>query len=269
MTNWPPGAPMRSKLTLCLLLSVPSSLALAQEDDPGPIFVDEGSGEQDPDYIEQDDPGAQDDGYAEDGYVEDPAAQQGEYVEEPYDPNDPNQPVPEEPAPERPGRQLSLALDVPIFLTNASDVRPGVGAHLRFGYEFGIVVPQVKLGISTNFLSEDASRLGITRGASNLNAIWASLGIRLQILNRSRFVPVIDAGLRLQFWNYPDTFAEYLFEPAVTVGVGMAIEITAAFGLEIGLDAVVAFPISDAFLGYEQDGTQFFLMPHLGGTLYF
>jgi len=254
---------MRTKLfTLLLTLALPSGLALAQEGDPGPVFVDEGSGDQDPDYIEEDGT----------GYVEeDPAYQdQGEYVEEPVyqDPNDPNDANQAPPERERPGRQLSLALDVPIFLTNASDIRTGVGAHLRFGYEFGIVVPQIKIGISTNFLSGDAERL---RGATNLNAVWASVGVRLQILNRSRFVPVIDAGLRLQFWNYPDAFVatEYLFEPGIAVGGGLAIEITESFGLEVGAELVVAFPVSDAFVGYENDGTQFFLMPHLGGTFYF
>lgn len=258
---------MRPKLTLTLLLSLafPSGLALAQEGDPGPVFVDEGSGDQDPNYIEDDGTGyVNDDGtYVE----EDPAYQEGEYVEEPayQDPNDPNQAPPER---ERPGRQLSLALDVPIFLTNAADIRTGVGAHLRFGYEFGVVVPQIKIGISTNFLSGDAERL---TGATNLNAVWASVGVRLQILNRSRFVPVIDAGLRLQFWNYPDAFVatEYLFEPGIAVGGGLAIEITESFGLEVGAELVVAFPVSDAFVGYENDGTQFFLMPHLGGTFYF
>ncbi len=258
---------MRSKLSLSLLLAflLPSSLAFAQ-DDPGQVFVDEGSGDQDPDYIEDDNTGYEDEQYVEDG------AQQGEYVEEPVyaDPNDPNAQQQGQ-QPERLGRQLSLALDVPIFLTNIQQVRPGVGAHLRFGYEFGMVVPQVKIGISTNFLSDDVEARA---GAPNLNAVWASVGIRLQILNRTRFVPVIDAGLRLQFWNYPNsTFTEYLFEPGVTVGAGLAIEVTARFGLEIGLDAVVAFPVSETFdgalYGYENTGTQFFLMPHLGGTIYF
>ncbi|MBO6936311.1 MAG: hypothetical protein JJ863_15150 [Deltaproteobacteria bacterium] len=257
---------MRSKLSLTLLFAlVLPSLAFAQ-DDPGQVFVDEGSGDQDPNYIEDDNTGYEDDQYVDDG------AQQGEYVEEPVyaDPNDPN--AQQQQQPERLGRQLSLALDVPIFLTNTSLVRPGVGAHLRFGYEFGMVVPQVKIGISTNFLSDEASRrIPITDGATNLNAIWASVGIRLQILNRTRFVPVIDAGLRLQFWNYPSSAytSEYLFEPGVTVGAGLAIEVTARFGLEVGLDMVVAFPVSDAFADYDNDGTQFFLMPHLGGTIYF
>lgn len=251
---------MRTKLfPLLLSLALPSGLALAQEGDPGPVFVDEGSGEQDPSYIEQDDPG-----YIEGGY-QDPG---GEYVEEPVyqDPNDPQ--VVEETRPERPGRQLSLALDVPFFLTNASDVGGGVGAHLRFGYELGMLVPQIKVGISTNFLSEEASRLPIVGGDTNINAIWASIGARLQILNRSRFVPVIDAALRLQFWNYP-TLAEYFFEPGVSVGGGLAIEITASFGLEVGVEFVVSFPTSDAFIDYPNDGAQLFLMPHLGGTFYF
>lgn len=267
MTDRSFGATMRSKLSLSLLLAFafPSGLAFAQ-DDPGQVFVDEGSGDQDPDYIEDDGTGYVED----DGQYVDDGSQQGEYVEEPVyaDPNDPN--AQQEQQPERLGRQLSLALDVPIFLTNPTLVRPGVGAHLRFGYEFGVVVPQIKIGISTNFLSEEASRIPTTSGTGNLNAIWASVGVRFQILNRTRFVPVIDAGLRLQFWNYPDTIpAEYLFEPAVTVGAGLAIEITARFGLEVGVDAVVAFPVSDAFTGYDNDGTQFFLMPHLGGTIYF
>lgn len=257
---------MRLTPILTLALLFPASLAFAQ-DDPGQVFVDEGTAEQDPDYIEDDGTGYVEQDQYDDGTYDD-GTQQGEYVAEPayQDPNDPNAQVQQQP--ERLGRQLSLALDVPIFLTNASDIRPGVGAHIRFGYEFGMVVPQVKIGVSTNFLSDDAERL---TGSTNLNAVWASVGIRLQILNRSRFVPVIDAGLRLQFWNYPDAFAttDYLFEPGVTVGGGLAIEITARFGLEVGVDAVVAFPISDAFFGYENDGTQFFLMPHLGGTLYF
>lgn len=260
---------MRLELTLTLALLLPTSLAFAQQDEPGQVFVDEGDAGQDPDYIE----GEGDQTVYEDEQYVDDGSQQGEYVAEPgtQDPNDPNAQYADEPEPERPGRQLSLALDVPIFLTNATDIRPGVGAHLRFGYEFGMIVPQIKIGIATNFLSDDASSLGVARGATNLNAVWASLGIRLQILNRSRFVPVIDAGLRLQFWNYPDALAtsDYFFEPGVTVGAGLAIEITAGFGLEIGLDAVVAFPVSDAFVGYDQDGTQFFLMPRVGGTLYF
>jgi len=253
---------MRTKLfSLLFSLALPSGLALAQEGDPGPVFVDEGSGEQDPTYIEQDESGY----VADDGYVDDGTGQQGEYV---ADPNDPNAGYVEEQRPERPGRQLSLALDVPFFLTNASDIGAGVGAHLRFGYELGMLVPQVKFGASTNFLTEDGELL---TGEANLNAIWASLGARLQILNRSRFVPVIDAGLRLQFWNYSnptDGGTARAFEPGISVGAGLAIEITATFGLEVGVELVMAFPTSDTFLGYDNEGTQFFLMPHIGGTLY-
>jgi hypothetical protein len=246
--------------TAFALTAAPVLAQYEEEEEPQQVFVDESGNEVIED--DQQEVFVDDQGYEEDPGYQDPAYQ-GEYVEEPY----------EEPArPERPGRQLSLYLDVPIFLTNADIVRPGVGAHLRFGWEFAYLVPQVSLGISTNFLDDEVFVV------DNLNAFWATLGVRLQILNRSRFVPVVDAGLRLQFWNYSGTDAfgayaeDYRFEPGITLGGGLAIELTQSFGLEVGVQATVTFPISDIFTeppGIFEPTTQVFLMPYLGGTLYF
>lgn len=246
-------------LTLIAALgAVSTAFAQDPQDDAPPeqVFVDPGEEE----YVEEE--------YVDEQgqYVEEDPAYQGEVVEVPGAHQDPQYQDPS--PPERLGRQLSLALDVPIFLTNASDVGPGVGAHLRFGWEFGMIVPQIKLGVATNFLSESAE---VFTGAANVNSLWVTLGARLQILNRTRFVPVIDAGLRLQFWNYPAGLytEQYVFEPGVTIGVGLAIEITARFGLEVGVDGTLTFPTSDTFAGFPDDGAQFFLAPHVGGTFYF
>lgn len=255
---------MRTHLRFLVLFAVlgAASFASAQDAPPDQVFVDaEGEeGYVEEEYVE--DGSYTQDQYAQPGY-QDPTYQ-GEVAGEPY----------QQQEPERLGRQVSIALDVPLFLTNTQDVGAGIGAHLRFGWEFGMLVPQVKLGVATNFLENDTiGGAGERIGSDNINSLWATLGVRLQILNRTRFVPVIDAGLRLQFWSYPyygGAYADdYVFEPGISVSAGLAIELTARVGLEIGVDANAIFPTSDTFLGYPSDGTQFFLTPHIGGTVYF
>lgn len=55
-------------------------------------------------------------------------------------------------APERFVRQTSVYLGVPFFLTDRDTLRPGFGLHVRGGWEFGWLVPEVALGWQLNLL---------------------------------------------------------------------------------------------------------------------
>ena len=97
-------------------------------------------------------------------------------------------PAQQQQAPERFVRQTSVYLGVPFFLTDRDSLRPGFGLHVRGGWEFGWLVPEVALGWQLNLL--DAP------GNDNLQSIWFSLGLRVQFLNYSNVVPFVSAAFR-------------------------------------------------------------------------
>jgi len=179
--------------------------------------------------------------------------------------------------PQRAARQTSVYLDVPIFLTNADIVRPGVGIHGRFGWEIGFLVPQAQVGIQANFMPAQTVD-GMVLDRTTLANIWFSLGVRLQFLNRSRFVPFVDLNARFNFWSYSQRDAaggvyanDFTFEPGILGAVGMAIELTAKLGLEVALNAMMTIPTSDVFAarnGFDSE-LQVVLIPWVGGTYYY
>ena len=160
---------------------------------------------------------------------------------------------------------------VPVFASDATDLDGigwdpggGIGIGGRFGWEFGMLVPEVHLGIHTNF-----------SGAADTNRITAfyfSLGARFQFLNPSRFLPFVAVAFRANFWGYTNnegfSSVEYDFNPAASGTVGLAIELSQRVGLEAAVDVVANFGINasdDPVL----DGTDLIIIPRLGGTLYF
>ncbi len=174
--------------------------------------------------------------------------------------------VEEEPPPDqRLIRQLSAYLGAPFWLTDRDVLRPGFSIHGRFGYEFGFIVPEIQIGWMISVLDEEDTGAGVEY--SNLQNIWATLGARVQFLNRSRMVPFIAAGFRLNFFSKATsgsaTATAYTFEPGAMVTVGMAIELTRNFGIEVALSSTVIFGI-EVF-----DKVEAFLHPWAGATLYF
>lgn len=171
--------------------------------------------------------------------------------------------VPVEPEPVRLVRQVSAYLTIPIFLTNTDLFKPGVGVTGRFGWEFAYLVPEVLLGIQINGTDD--------RFGSTLQGLWLSLGVRLQILNASRFVPFFNAAIRFNYWGLAregETLVEYVFEPGIVAGAGLAIELTQHFGLEVAVNTHVTLPTSTVFDGLDPE-LQVSLLPWVGGTIYF
>lgn len=179
---------------------------------------------------------------------------------------------------ERGARQSGLYLTVPIFLTSPVDPieldrrEPGFGIGIggRFGWEFGMLVPEVHIGIQTNFASGFDSFGSTDVAVSRITAFHFSIGARLQFLNPSRFLPFVAVAFRGNFWGvaYADgsSTAEYSFNPAASGTLGLAVELSQTIGLEAAVDVVANFGIDpDGTL----DGTDLLLIPRLGGTLYF
>lgn len=172
---------------------------------------------------------------------------------------------------ERGARQSGLYLTVPLFLTKATDIdgvpwSPGFGIGIggRFGWEFGMLVPEVHLGIQTNFSGEaDTSRI---------TAFHFSIGARLQFLNPSRFLPFVAVAFRGNFWADVDAAgisSEYVFNPAASGTLGLAVELSESIGLEAAVDVVANFGLGNLASDTLLDGTDVLFIPRLGGTLYF
>ncbi|MEZ4249743.1 MAG: hypothetical protein R3B99_16050 [Polyangiales bacterium] len=176
-------------------------------------------------------------------------------------------PAQQQQAPERFVRQTSVYLGVPFFLTDRDSLRPGFGLHVRGGWEFGWLVPEVALGWQLNLL--DAP------GNDNLQSIWFSLGLRVQFLNYSNVVPFVSAAFRPTWFSVYDpdfsTGSEYTFEPGVTGAVGAAIELTPNFGLEVGVQATAIFSVvNEVFVDDRGNGkNELFLYPYVGATYYY
>lgn len=190
------------------------------------------------------------------------------------------QPQPAQPAvAERGARQTGLYLTSPIFLTDPSqpsggswDPGFGIGIGGRFGWEFGMLVPEVHIGIQTNFSGATLIDAGGTYDANRITAFHFSIGARLQFVNPSRFLPFVAVAFRGNFWGYTDEFGdgsvEYDFNPAASGTVGLAVELSQTVGLEAAVDVVANFGIA-ASNEPILDGTDVLLIPRLGGTLYF
>lgn len=179
---------------------------------------------------------------------------------------------------ERGARQSGIYLTVPLFLTDPTgpsdetwDPGFGIGIGGRFGWEFGMLVPEVHIGIQTNISSANFVDEG---PISRVTAFHFSIGARLQFLNPSRFLPFVAVAFRGNFWSYAteDGFggsSEYDFNPAASGTLGLAVELSQTVGLEAAVDVVANFGIGS--LGFDSvlDGTDVLLIPRLGGTLYF
>lgn len=175
---------------------------------------------------------------------------------------------------ERGARQSGLYLTVPLFLTDPTDFSggswdPGFGIGIggRFGWEFGMLVPEVHLGVQTNF---SGAVLAGGDEVSRVTAFHFSVGARLQFLNPSRFLPFVAVAFRGNFWGFVDEFGggsiEYAFNPAASGTLGLAVELSQTIGLEAAVDVVANFGLGDSSIF---DGTDLLLIPRLGGTLYF
>ncbi|MFK7998514.1 MAG: hypothetical protein AB8H86_02915 [Polyangiales bacterium] len=180
---------------------------------------------------------------------------------------------------ERGARQSGVYLTVPLFLTDPTDVvtgrswEPGFGIGIggRFGWEFGMLVPEVHIGVQTNLSS--AVFPPIDGGAiSRITSFHFSIGARLQFLNPSRFLPFVAVAFRGNFWGFVTEEGggsiEYDFNPAASGTVGLAVELSQTVGLEAAVDVVANFGIAAATESV-LDGTDILLIPRLGGTLYF
>lgn len=172
-----------------------------------------------------------------------------------------------QPQPDRLVRQTSVYVGVPFFLTDRDFLRPGVGFHLRAGWELGWIVPEIALGWQLNLLDG--------AGNTNLQSVWVSVGVRIQFLNYSNVVPFVSAAFRPSWFSiYDPTLdraSDLTFEPAVTAGLGATIELTSNFGLEVGVQATTIFPVvNEVFVDGRGNGvTQVFLYPHFGATYFY
>ncbi len=161
--------------------------------------------------------------------------------------------------------QLSVYLRVPIALNDALDdsrqMGGGVGLAARFGWDLGIVVPEFHLGGSLHFVSLDNA---VTDVEPNLfTNVWVAGGARLQLLNRSRFVPFASAGIRVNFWSVADGLTRSLSPSFGLIGkVGVMLEISMRIALEVMADFHVSF--SDLF-----DSPASFIAPMAGMTFFF
>lgn len=169
--------------------------------------------------------------------------------------------------PERFVRQTSVYLGVPFFLTDRETLRPGFGLHVRGGWEFGWLVPELALGWQLNVLDGP--------GDDNLQSIWLSAGLRVQFLNQSNIVPFVSAAFRPTWFSIydpiSDAASDYTFEPAITGAVGATIELTQSFGLEVALQATTIFSVvNEVFVDSRGRATsQLFLYPHFGATYFY
>ncbi|MCU0675750.1 MAG: hypothetical protein MUE69_23520 [Myxococcota bacterium] len=177
------------------------------------------------------------------------------------------QPVTQPAQPQRLVRQASVYAGVPFFLTDRETLRPGIGFHVRGGWELGWIVPEIALGWQLNLL--DAP------GNTNLQSVWFSVGVRIQFLNYSNVVPFVSAAFRPSWFSIYDptidASTDLTFEPAVTAGIGATIELTQNFGLEVGLQATTIIPVvNEVFVDSRGNGaTQIFLYPHFGATYFY
>jgi hypothetical protein len=177
------------------------------------------------------------------------------------------QPVAQPAQPQRLVRQASVYAGVPFFLTDRETLRPGIGFHVRGGWEIGWLVPEIALGWQLNLLDG--------AGNTNLQSIWFSVGVRLQFLNYSNVVPFVSAAFRPSWFSIYDptldAASDLTFEPAVTAGLGATIELTQNFGLEVGLQATTIIPVvNEVFVDSRGNGaTQVFLYPHFGATYFY
>jgi hypothetical protein len=177
------------------------------------------------------------------------------------------QPVAQPAQPQRLVRQASVYAGVPFFLTDRETLRPGIGFHVRGGWEIGWIVPEIALGWQLNLL--DAP------GNTNLQSVWFSVGLRIQFLNYSNVVPFVSAAFRPSWFSIYDptidASTDLTFEPAVTAGLGATIELTQNFGLEVALQATTILPVvNEVFVDSRGNGaTQVFLYPHVGATYFY
>ncbi len=176
------------------------------------------------------------------------------------------EPLPAEPV--RPPRHLGVYGSVPIFVTESDVLRPGVGIHGRFGWEFGFLVPEIQLGYQYHGLADGTMVSGDF--AQGVQTIWLGLGARLQLLNNSRFVPFVSAALRINFISviFEEAFSpstDFTPLPGVQFGGGLMIELTETLAIEAGLTGNLLFdtPADPVY----QD-TQFYLQPNIGITLF-
>lgn len=160
--------------------------------------------------------------------------------------------------------QLSVYLRVPFALGDAlPDARQfggGFGIAARFGWDLGIVVPEFHLGGSLHFVSLDNT--ATTEEANLFTNLWVAGGARLQLLNRSRFVPFVSAGVRVNFWNVAGTATEISPSLGLIGKVGLMIELSMRIALEVMADFHVSF--SSYF-----DGPASFIAPMAGLTFFF
>lgn len=172
-----------------------------------------------------------------------------------------------QPQPERFVRQTSVYLGVPFFLTDRETLRPGFGLHVRGGWEFGWIVPEIALGWQLNVLDGP--------GNDNLQSVWLSAGVRIQFLNYSNVVPFVSAAFRPTWFSIydpvTDAASDYTFEPAVTGAVGATFEITQSFGLEAAVQATAIFSVvNEVFVDSRgRDANQLFLYPYFGATYFY
>ena len=174
--------------------------------------------------------------------------------------------------PERLVRQISAYLSVPFFLTdgnigtnvttgNPVDVGPGFGVHGRFGWELGFIVLEGQVGYEIH---------GLSNTSSTFQDIWVGLGARFQLLNRSRMVPFVAAAFRLNLFSErvsttagTSTVSEIDVDPGAQVALGLTVEITRSFGIEVAVSSNFLFGVGDYFQEF-----QFALQPWVGATLF-
>ncbi len=194
------------------------------------------------------------------------------------DPQPTPQPVNPQPGPvaqpvaQRGARQATVYLASPIHFTDPAnetrypegfDLGGGIGIGLRFGWEFGPVVPQLGLGVQTNIRSG---------GGGRLTSLYIEAGARFQFVNTSRFLPFLSLMVRADRYTLHDervdpslTLNGNDFLPGVLAGGGVAVELTRSFGIDASLLVLTTFPTSEEII----DSVQVSLVPRLGGTLYF
>ena len=233
-----------ARLSLVLSVVLLSSSALAQQE--GDVIIVDDNG-VDPN-ANPNDPNAQpvyDPQQPQQQYQQ--PQQQQQYQQPQQQPQQQQQFDARQPQQERGARQVSVMIGPSIPL-GVDEFGIGGEFRARFGWEFGWVVPHATVGY----------RFG------RFSAVLLGLGARLQIVNESRFLPYVGAGLNLHFWSLNGSLAD-----DITFGIdiqgGVGIELSPNWGLDVGAKISLNF-VSSAFADVSFLP---YLTPHVGVTYFF
>jgi len=173
-------------------------------------------------------------------------------------------------APHRPWGQASVLLGVPLIISDsASDVTPGFGFEGRFGWDLGMLVPEVMLGHQTHWFNNDR------RDNGTLSNTWLSLGLRLQIETNAMILPFVSGAVDFNFWDisgddryvcddyYCDVDGNVQFAPGFSGKAGIQFRVHPIVSPELGVRVAMTFP------GNLFDEIEGWLTPYLGVTFRF